>query len=165
MSTLERIGIEILGGIGALAAVLIWWHVHNLNEQHVGAQACLLSTTETKTEAIASNTALVGAQGVDLKLVVKTYEDKVNLLAADNAGLARRLHDSQVRQGPAANTGTAAAGAVCAVDVPAGQGDPGAVAIEAASKKIFDDCDADYAGRVAVIEVYNQWRDRMIAAK
>jgi hypothetical protein len=164
VSTLERIVIEIAGGLAAIAAVLLWWHLHNLGEQKAGALACITATTETKTEVIVANTADAGAQAVDLNLVVKTYDDQVSALARTNADLARRLHDNPVRQIPAADTGSAPAGALCPVELPDGQASARAAAINAATQKIFDDCDADYAGRLAVIETYNQWRDRMIAA-
>lgn len=163
LSTVERIGLAAAAGALLLGSLLTWWHVHNLNEQHAGAQACLQASTETKTDVIADNAAGAGAQAVDLQLVVKTYDDKVKSLAADNADLARRLHNGQVRQSAAANPGSAAAGAGCAIFLPAAQSDARAAAIEVATKKIFDDCDADYAGRLAVIDAYNKNRERTIA--
>lgn len=163
LSTLERIGLEAAAGALLLGAVLTWWHVHNLNEQKAGAQACITATTETKADVVATNKGDAAAQAVDLQLVVKTYDDKLKALAGDNADLARRLHDGSLRQSAAASPGPAAAGALCPLFVPAGQDDARAAAIEAATQKIFDDCDADYAGRVAVIETYNHWRARMIA--
>jgi hypothetical protein len=166
VTTLERIGAEILGGVFALAAVLLWWHVHNLDEQKAGAQACIQSTTVTKQTAVADNVVDTTAQAAQLRAVVQTYDQKISDLSSGNADLAQRLHDNAVRPSAVPHSGPAAAGAQCPVAVPAGQSDARAAApLEQAEAKLFDDCDADYAGRLAVIQAYNDWRDRMIAAQ
>jgi hypothetical protein len=161
MTLLTKLGLVLV----ALLAIGGWFAWHDSSERKQGAQACIQSTTETKTEVKADNAADAQAQTLQLALVVKTYDDKVNDLARSNADLARRLHDNSVRQIPAAHPGPVAGGTLCTVDVPDGQASARAAAIDAATKKVFDDCDADYAGRVAVIQAYNDNRNRMIAAQ
>jgi len=165
MTSLERIGIEIAGALMLAGAFVGWWTYHNHAEQKIGAQACIISTTETKAEVIGDNAADAGAEAKQLTVAVQTYAKQVSDLSSRNADLAQRLHDNPVRKIPAAHPGPAAAGDGCALDVPDGQASARASAIDAATRKIFDDCDADYAGRVAVIGAYNEWRDRMIGAQ
>lgn len=165
MTSLERIGIEIAAALMLCGAFVGWWTYHNHAEQKIGAQACIQSTTETKREVIADNAADAGAEAHQLTVAVQTYAQQVSDLSSRNADLAQRLHDNPIRQIPASRPGSAAAGAGCALDLPDGQAGARAAAIDAATKKIFDDCDADYAGRVAVIGAYNEWRERMIGAQ
>jgi hypothetical protein len=160
VSLLAKLGIVLV----ALLAIGGWFAWHDSSERRQGAAACIQGTTETKQEVKADNAADSGAQTLQLALVVKTYDDKVADLARANADLARRLRDP-VRQIPTAGPGPVAPGALCPVDVPDRQSRARAAAIDAATEKVFDDCDADYAGRVAVIQTYNDWRDRMIAAQ
>ena len=93
MTTLERIGIEIAGGILALAAVVLWWHLHNLSEQRQGAAACIQTTTIDHTEAKKDAASDQAAGAVDINAVKQGYETKISALSRSNDDLARRLSD------------------------------------------------------------------------
>lgn len=165
MTSLQRLAAELLAGVALCAAFWGLWVSHNHTEQGIGAQACVQSTTETRAEVVTANQTDVALAAGQLQLVVKTYDDHVADLARSNADLARRLHDSSVRQSAAPGSGSAA-GQVCTVDVPAGQsGARDAARIEQATVRVFTDCDADHEALIGVTAAYNDWRARMLAAQ
>jgi hypothetical protein len=163
MTTLERIAGEVIGALLLIMASVVWWKIHNHTEQQLGAVACIAQTTETKAQAVGANTTDAAIGAAQLQLVVKTYDDQVADLQRGNADLVQRLHDNQVRAKSVSGTGSAAAGDLCPVDLSDGQRRALDARI-AAEAKVLDDCDADYAGRVAVIKAYNQVRARALAA-
>lgn len=165
MSALERLAFEIAGA-GVLCGIFwAFWLTHNHTEQAVGAQHCIMETTEVKTEVAADNSALIAAHAAQLTQVVATYEKHLTDSAGANADLARRLHDNGVRE-------SAAAGARCAAG--AGAADPGlrpsqsaAAAgpdrVAADTAALLDACDATEGKLTIVTDAYNDWRNRMIA--
>jgi hypothetical protein len=71
---LQRLLAEIAAGVLLCGAFIGWWQLHNHTEQKIGAEKCILSTTEVKADVVADNSAAAAGQAVDLQLVVKTYE-------------------------------------------------------------------------------------------
>jgi hypothetical protein len=162
MSTLYRIGAEILGCVLLIAAVLIWWHVHNLNEQKAGAQACIQGTTETKTAAVANVAADEIDQHGKLTKQASDYEIDLNTLRSDNADLALRLrHANSVRSSPVSGPGCAAGGAHPDPGLSAGQGETESRSA-ADTEALFNACDANQLKTEALAKAYNDWRARMI---
>lgn len=161
MTSLQRIGLEILGVILLCGGFVTWWSVHNHQEQKIGAQACIQATTETKQTAVDSNAEDAKAQAIVLQQKVATYEQQMGDLQRGNADLVQRLHDSTVRAGAVRHSGSAAAGDLCPIELPAGQSGP-VDAIAAAETRVFNDCDQDHAVAVAVIGAYNDVRSRAI---
>ena len=111
MTTLERIGLEILGGMLAIGAVLLWWNLHNRTEQKLGAAACIQTTTIDHTEAKKDVATDQAAAAVDVNAVVQGYETKVLSLSRANDDLSRRL---------------LASGSICPGGMPNPRGTPGA---------------------------------------
>lgn len=166
MTTLERIGLEVLGGVLAIAAVLLWWNLHNRTEQKIGAAACIQSTTIDHTEAKKDVAADQAAQSVDIHAVVQGYETKVLSLSRANDDLARRLSTS---------------GAVCPSRVPdprpaadANAADAGLSAGKSQSAagsplagdlaELLAAADANQVKTEDCAKLYNGVRDRAIAA-
>lgn len=166
MTGLQRLGLEIAAAVLLCGAFIGWWQLHNHTEQKIGAEKCIISTTEVKSEAKADNAAAVAGQGIDLQLVVKTYDQHIADLSRSNADLARRLSNNALRQSGAAGAGSAAC-EVRAVELSGGQSDPELrplpATIEAHTAKVFSDCDADHEALIGVTAAYNDWRTRMIA--
>lgn len=164
MTTLQRIGAEIIGGLVLIAAILIWWNLHNRTEQKIGAAACIQSTTIDKTEAHTDVAKDQAAAAVDINAVVAGYETKVLSLSRSNDDLARRLSTS---------------GAVC----PSRMSDPGRTASANAAdaglaggksearagptadiKQLLAAGDAAQVKSEDCAKLYNGVRDRAIAA-
>jgi hypothetical protein len=166
MTSLERTLIEIGATILFIAGFVAWWQFHDHTEQNIGAQKCIISTTEVKSEVVADNSKIESAHAAQMTQVVKTYDAQVASLSAGNAALARSLHDNAVRQSAAPRPRPAAC-EVRAVDLPAGQSDPvitrGAL-IDRAEVKVFDDCDADHSALIGVTAAYNDVRRQMLEA-
>jgi hypothetical protein len=163
LSTIERIAIQIVCGVVLIAAVLIWWHVHNLNEQKAGASACIQGTTETKTAAVASNAADAIDQGDKLAQQANDYETKLKDLRSDNADLALRLrHANPLRASAVSGAGCAAIAASPDARLPASESAP-ADRSAADTEALFNACDANQLKTEALAKAYNDWRARMIA--
>lgn len=172
MTVLERIALEVAGGIAAIGAILLWWHLHNAAEQHQGAEACIQATTETKQAAVADAHQVEAAQAVDVQTVIRGYDAKVASLSSSNADLAQRL---------------SARGAVRACGVSGAGPDPGAAPADRGlaggqsqaaqgSAAAAVDVDADYKQLLAagdacevklegLTDIYQRMRDRAIAAR
>lgn len=168
MTTLERIGLEVLGGILAIAAVLLWWNLHNRTEQKIGAAACIQTTTIDHTEAKADATKTEAAQAVDIQSVVQGYETKVLSLSRSNDDLARRLLansavcPSRVSDPrPAAGANAADAG-LPKSESQARPGPPGGAAGDLAA--VLAAADANQVKVEDCAKLYNGVRDRAIAA-
>jgi hypothetical protein len=162
VTALERIGLETFAAIALFSSALLWWHLHNLNEQHQGAQACIQQTTETKAAAIRIDATDAIEQGRQLAQVVTTYDAKLQVESVGNALLAQRMRDANpVRH-------STVPGASCpAAQAPADRGIPdsesaaiGRLANEYA--KLLDACDANQARVEGLAAAYNDWRDRML---
>jgi hypothetical protein len=166
VTPLQRIGAEIIGGIVLIAAVLIWWNLHNSAQQKIGAQACIQATTIDKTEAHADAVSTQAAQAVDIKAVVQGYETKVLSLQHDNDDLAGRLLNA-VRPNRVPGTGSAA-GANCAVaglsDSESQAAERSAATVRADITAVLNACDANQVKTEDAARIYNGVRDRAIAA-
>lgn len=154
MTSLERLAAELAGVVLLCGAFIGWWQLHNRTEQTIGAEKCIISTTEVKADAVADNSAAVAAQALQLTQVVKTYDDQVSALSRGNAALAQRLQHNALRASTSAGPGSAAC-EVRPVELPAAQSAP--------LQQLLDDCDADHAALIGVTAAYNDWRNRMIA--
>jgi len=165
VTSLERLGAEILAAVLLTGAFIGWWQLHNDTEQKIGAEHCLISTTEVKTEVAEDNSGLVAAHAAQLTQVVAVYEQKLLDSAGANADLARRLHDNGVRQSAAPGPRSAACDGPPNRGLPAGESpaDPGP-RITADTAAVLDACDADHAKLTIVTNAYNDWRQRMIDA-
>lgn len=169
MTTLERIGLEIAGGILAIAAVLLWWNLHNRTEQKLGAAACIQTTTIDHTEAKADATKTEAAQAVDINAVVNGYETKVASLSRSNDDLARRLSTSGAvcpsrvpDPRPAAGANAADAG-LAGGQSEARQGPP-AEQLRTDLSAVLAAGDANQVKTEDCARLYNGVRDRAIAA-
>lgn len=166
MTTIERIGMEALGGILGIAAVLLWWNLHNLTEQKIGAAACIQTTTITKQEAHTDVASDQAAQAVDINAVVQGYETKVLSLSRSNDDLARRLSTSGAvcpsrvpDPRPAAGANAADAG------LPAGKDKSAAGSPLAGDlSELLAAADANQVKAEDCAKLYNGVRDRAIAA-
>jgi hypothetical protein len=167
MTTLERIGIEIAGGIVMILAAALWWHLHNLSEQKQGAQSCIEHTTITKQDAASA----AGAIETDEASILKERADRdakiIDDLQRGNADLVERLrHADSLRPSAVRNTPGAARSDSCAVEVPRGQSEVGrADAIAAAEVAVLNDCDALLVQSRSAIDAYNSWRDKMLTSE
>jgi hypothetical protein len=168
VTLLERIAIEIAGGIAALAAVLIWWHVHNANEQKLGARECIQTTTIDKTQAKAEVASDQAAQAAFLPKVVQGYETKVASLQSANDDLAGRLSAlGAIRPSGMPNSRSAACPG--AADRGLSQSESAAQErlgrIRADLKLVLDACDANQVKTESLAEIYGGVRDRALAAE
>jgi hypothetical protein len=163
---LERLAFEI-AGVGVLCGIF-WgfWLTHNHTEQTLGAQHCIMETTEVKTAVVADNSQLVAAHAAQLTQVVAVYEQKLADSAGANADLARRLRDNAVRQSAAAGPGPVAAPGAADRGLHASESaaHPRPDRIAADTADVLDACDADHAKVTIVTQAYNDWRQRMIDA-
>jgi hypothetical protein len=165
MIGLERIAWEIGGAVVLCGIFAGYWLTHNHTEQAIGAQHCIMETTDTKVAVVADNSGLVAAHAAQLTQVVAVYEQKLNDSAGANADLARRLHDNGVRQSAVPGPRSAACASQPVGGLPESQGAAAAgPAIEADTAAVLDACDADHAKLAIVAQAYNDWRQRMIDA-
>lgn len=169
MTPLQRIGAEIIGGIVLIAAVLIWWNLHNRSEQKIGAQACIQATTVDKTEAHADVVSTQAAQAVDIQAVVQGYETKVISLQHGNDDLARRLSTSgAVCPGrlpdPRPTAGANSADAGLASGKREAQPGPPAEQLRTDLDHLLAAGDANQVKTEDCAKLYNSVRDRAIAA-
>src|SRR6266852_3414823 len=111
MTSLQRLGIEIVAALILVACFVGWWKLHNNTEQQIGAQQCIEHTTETKTEIVADNRVDQAQSAAQLANVVRVYDEKVSSLQRDNTALARSVFNQPVRARPAADPGPATCGA------------------------------------------------------
>lgn len=167
-TTLEKylaIAVAVLIGSGAFAG---WWALHNHKQQAIGAAACIQATTVDKTEAHNDAVSTEAAQAVDIKAVVKGYEDKVNSLQRNNDDLAKRLLTSgAVRPHGVPDPGSAAGGNCAVPGLPAGEGEAAersAAVIRADLNAVLNACDANQVKTEDAAKIYNGVRDRAIAA-
>lgn len=160
--------IKIGAAVVVIAAVLIWWNLHNRAEQKIGAQQCIQATTVDKTEAHADAVTTQAAQAVDIKAVVQGYETKVLSLQHDNDDLVKRLLASgAVRPSRVPNPGSTA-GANCPVTGLSTSESQAAERSAATLQTDLDDvlnaCDANQVKTEDGAKIYNGVRDRAIAA-
>jgi hypothetical protein len=157
---------EALAGVGLVVCIYLAWIHHDHTEQHVGAEACIQATTETKDVAGADNAGIEAAHAAQLQTVVETYDAKVITLSAGNAALSERLSNA-LRQsavpdpGPAACQGSANAGlpeSESAAQIRLGR-------LRADLKFVLDACDADHERVEGLNAAYEDWRKRMINAQ
>jgi hypothetical protein len=161
--SLYRIGAEILGAALAICAILLWWHIHNLDEQKAGAQACIQGTTETKTAAVANVAADALDQGDKLAKQASDYETTLSSLRTDNADLAHRLRNANsVRSGPVSGPGCPALAAEPHAGLPAGESEAQSRSA-GDTEELLNACDANQLKTEALAKAYNDWRLRMIA--
>ena len=99
MTSLQRLGLELAGAVLMVAAFIGWWQMHNHAEQKIGATQCIISTTEVKATALATDTGIEAAQAAQLNEVVKTYATQLADSAATNSALADRVRDYALRSG------------------------------------------------------------------
>jgi hypothetical protein len=168
MTTLERIGLEILGGLAAIAAVILWWNLHNRAEQKIGATACIQTTTIDKTTAAAGAVKDEAAGAADINAVIRGYDAKVTSLSAANDDLARRLSDSgAICPGPVRDSRSAAGAKPADAGLPGGKGEAAAGSAElirADLAAVLTACDANQVKTEDEAALYNGVRDRAIAA-
>jgi hypothetical protein len=164
MIDLERIAWEI-GGATVLCAIFAgYWFTHNHTEQAIGAQHCIMETTDTKVEVVADNSQLVAAHAAQLTQVVAVYEQKLKDSAGANADLARRLHDNGVRQSALPGPRSAACDSGTDRGLSDSQSAAGPGRVEADTAAVLDACDADHAKVTIIANAYNDWRQKMIDA-
>lgn len=168
MTTIERIAYEVGAALLLMIAAAIWWHVHDLNEQKLGAVACVQATTVIKADAVNENAAVQNAAAVQLQEKINDQERQLASLSAGNDDLARRVHDYALRASRMPDPAAATGDNHCPVNVSSGQGGTvesgGADRVVSAEAKLFDSCDREYSRGVEAIAAYNDWRERMIAA-
>jgi hypothetical protein len=166
MTSLQRLGLELAGAVLMVAAFIGWWQMHNHAEQKIGATQCIISTTEVKATALATDTGIEAAQAAQLNEVVKTYATQLADSAATNSALADRVRDYALRSGAVCHSGPAAAGGSTHGGLPASQTADAArpSRLAADTDALLNACDADHDKVILLTNAYNDWRDRMIAA-
>jgi hypothetical protein len=167
MTTIQRIGAEILGGVLLIAGVLLWWNLHNRAEQKQGAQACIQATTIDKTEAVAQVVSTQAAEAVDINAVVKGYDAKVADLSARNDDLAGRLSASgAIRASRVSHSGSAAAGECTKSGVDSGQSETlaGLARVRADLDELLAAGDANQVKTEDLATLYDGVRTRALAA-
>lgn len=165
MTTLERIGAEILGGIFLIAGVLLWWNLHNRTEQRLGAAQCIQTTTVDKTQAAAAVVTTEAAQAVDINAVVKAYDAKVADLSARNDDLAGRLLASgAVRASRVPDPGSAAGAKPAEPRLSDGQAEARERLVRADLAAVLAACDADEVKTHDLASIYDGVRTRALAA-
>jgi hypothetical protein len=170
MTALQRIGAEIIGGLVLIAAVLIWWNVHNRTEQKLGAAACIQSTTIDKTEAHTDVAKDQAAAAVDINAVVAGYETKVLSLSRSNDDLARRLSTSgAVCPSRVSDPGRAASANAADAGLAGGKseakpGPPAGGELRTDLNQLLGAGDAAQVKSEDCAKLYNGVRDRAIAA-
>jgi hypothetical protein len=154
---------EAMGVVALIGCIYLAWIHHDHTEQHVGAEACIQATTETKEVAVADNTGIEAAHAAQLTKVVAVYEEKLARDSADNADLAQRL-SSALHQNPAPHPGAAACETAALPGLPESES---AAQIRlgrlrADLKFVLDACDADHERVDGLNAAYEDWRQKMI---
>lgn len=154
MTSLQRLGAEIAGGVILCVAFISWWALHNHSEQKIGAAACIQATTETKATAVVADSTIEAAHAAQISKVVAVYEQKLSDSAHANDGLALRLRNYALRTSPVPAVRDVACRAVAAGTLPGGDrgvepaADP--FGVDAATQAVIEACAADSAALTAL---------------
>ena len=164
MTSLQRLGIEIVAALLLIAGFVGYWQLHNHVEQQIGAQGCLQSTTETKSEVIADNRVDAAESAAQLANVVRVYDEKLSNLQRDNAALARGVSDNALRRSAADDPRSAACGAAPDRRLPGSESEAEArrELIATDVEQLLTACDADHAKLDGAVSAYDAARQRAI---